>query len=96
MLVVGLFLYTSSALAEEPSVELGKQLFNDSALGASTNVTSCGSCHPNGKGLEEAGYNPELAKMINRCIEAPLKGEPLDEDSEAMKSLMAYIKTLDK
>lgn len=96
MLAAGLFLYASSALAEEPSVELGKKLFNDSALGASKNQANCGSCHQNGEGMEEAGYNPELTVIINRCIKGPLQGEALQEDSVAMKSLIAYIKSFDK
>lgn len=96
ILATGLFCHASSALAEEPSAELGKQLFNDSSLGSSKNAASCGSCHRNGEGMEEAGYNPELTEMINRCIKGPLQGEALPEDSVEMKSLVDYIKTLDK
>jgi mono/diheme cytochrome c family protein len=96
MVAIGLFLYTSLAVAEKPSVEMGKQLFNDPGLGASTTPTNCGSCHPNGEGMEKAGAKLGLAKMINGCIKGPLKGEPLSEESVAMESLMAYIRSLDK
>ncbi|MBU0946737.1 MAG: hypothetical protein KJ804_06355 [Proteobacteria bacterium] len=93
---MGLFSYTSSAHAEEPSVARGKQLFYDSGLGTSKNSTNCGSCHPNGEGMEKAGTKSGLAEMINRCIKGPLQGEPLSEESVTMESLIAYIKSLEK
>ncbi len=91
-----LLLYGSSALAEKPSVDMGKELFNNPGLGASQNAISCGACHPNGEGMEKAGANPQLAAMINRCIQGPLKGEALSEKSVAMESLKMYLKSLAK
>ena len=91
-----LLLCFSSAWAEKPSIELGEKLFNNPRLGASMNDTSCASCHPGGKGMEKAGANPRLAKMINMCIRGPLKGEPLNEETVAMQSLKMYLKSLAK
>ncbi len=96
VLAVGLVLCSYSAWAGKPSVELGEKLFNQPGLGASENATSCGSCHPQGKGMEKAGANPQLAAMINRCIQGPLKGEEINEKTEAMESLKMYIKSLAK
>ena len=97
-LVVILSLLVSSAgypvAAEGPSVELGKKLFNDQTLGGATGSVSCNTCHPGGKGLAEAGQNPDLAAMVNRCIAGPLKGQKIAPDSVEMKSLLLYIKTL--
>jgi cytochrome c553 len=96
VLAAALLFYGSAALAEQPSVERGKELFNNPGLGASQNAISCGACHPGGEGMEKAGANPQLAAMINRCIKGPLKGEPLDENTVAMKSLEMYLKSLAK
>ena len=68
ILAAGLVFCSYSAWAEKPSVDLGEKLFNNPGLGASENATSCGTCHPQGKGMEKAGANPQLAAMINRCI----------------------------
>ena len=80
--------------AEEASVEEGKKLFSSSELG--TNGRSCATCHPGGKGLEEAGKSTdeELTEMVNQCIRKPLQGKGLDEGSAEMKSLVAYIKSV--
>jgi hypothetical protein len=80
--------------AEEPSVELGKRLFNEKTLGGATGSVSCATCHPGGKGLEKAAQNPDLAAVVNRCIAGPLKGQKIAPDSVEMKSLLLYIKTL--
>ena len=95
-LIAALLLYGSGALAEKPSVELGEKLFNNAGLGASQNAISCATCHPNGQGMEKAGANPRLKKMINMCIKGPLKGEPLHEETAAMKSLEMYLKSMAK
>ena len=80
--------------AEGASVEEGKKLFSNPELG--TNGRSCATCHPEGKGLKEAGKSTdeELTEMVNRCIRKPLQGKGLDEDSAEMKSLVAYIKSV--
>lgn len=80
--------------AEAPSAAYGKKLFNDSALGGSTNSKSCNSCHPSGKGLESAWSRPGLVQTINRCITVPLKGMVIAENSVEMQSLKLYIESL--
>ena len=89
-------LLSTSVLAEEASVELGQKLFNNPGLGASQNAISCSACHPDGKGLEKAGKKSNLTAMINKCIAGPLKGEALNEETVAMKSLRMYIQSLGK
>ncbi|MBI5556193.1 MAG: hypothetical protein HY885_00990 [Deltaproteobacteria bacterium] len=88
--------FSAPLSAEEASVELGQKLFNNPGLGASKNDKSCNSCHENGKGMDKAGKNPELALMINKCIKGPLQGEGISEDSVAMRSLKLYIQSLAK
>jgi len=68
------------------------QLFKDPALGGSTNDKSCNTCHPDGKGLENAGANIETT--IQACIQKALGGKPLAADSQQMKDLVAYIASL--
>ncbi|HUL00186.1 MAG TPA: cytochrome C [Nitrospirota bacterium] len=75
-----------------PSVAAGKVLFNDPKLG--TSGKACGTCHPNGSGLEKAGAISDLPKMVNNCISKPLKGKPLDVKSSEMQSLVLYIKSI--
>jgi len=84
----------NASAAEPPSVAYGKKLFNDPALGGSTNSKSCNSCHPLGKGLETAGSRPGLVQTINRCITVPLKGKAIAENSVEMQSLRLYIESL--
>jgi len=86
LLITFAFGYTGS------NVERGKKLFNDPTLGGSENEISCNTCHPDGKGLEKVGEN--LEDVINLCIERPLKGKPLDRDSQDMRDIVTYIKSL--
>ncbi|MFH1217388.1 MAG: cytochrome c peroxidase [Pseudomonadota bacterium] len=88
--------FSLPAQAEEPSLELGKQLFNNPGLGASTNDKSCNSCHPDGKGLEKADANQQLTQIINKCIKGPMQGEGINEETVAMKSLKLYLQSLAK
>jgi cytochrome c len=80
------------AAQSEATIEKGKALFNDSKLG--TSGKSCNSCHPDGKGLEKSGSNPDLEATINGCITIPLKGKALDPKSVEMQSLVLYLKSL--
>ncbi len=89
-------LFAGLAVATDASVELGEKLFNDPALGGSLNDKSCGSCHPGGEALDEASGQANLSEMINFCIERPLKGKKLQNDSAEMQSLLMYIKSLNK
>ena len=82
----------------------GKALFNDPKLAGGTAGKSCNSCHPDGKGLENAGMKKEfnlagkkqegLKEAINTCIENALKGKAIDKKSQEMKDLATYIKSL--
>ncbi len=86
----------SSFASEKSTVDLGKKLFNDRALGGSTNDTSCTTCHKDGKGLENASKNQKISKIINQCITGPLKGSKIDGRSVEMRSLKMYIETFNK
>ncbi|MCF8383555.1 MAG: cytochrome C [Chlorobium sp.] len=95
MLVTASMAFFGSAIAADvPSFAHGKKLFNDPALGGSTNSMSCNSCHPSGKGLEHAWKNPKLAETINVCITGQLTGKALPLDSMEMRSLVLYIRSL--
>ncbi len=88
------------------NVEKGKALFNDSKAFGGTAGKSCGSCHPNGQGLEKsaakkewknpAGVWSSLEDATNVCIMMANKGKAIDPKSEQMKDLVAYIKSLGK
>ncbi|MCI4626375.1 MAG: hypothetical protein L3V56_10495 [Candidatus Magnetoovum sp. WYHC-5] len=99
-----LLLLTGLSFAQ--NVENGKKLFNDPSFGSSTNDKSCNSCHPNGKGLEQSGKKEKIIIMgkelhsleeaVNMCIEGPLSGKAIKIDSQEMKDIVAYIKSLTK
>ena len=72
----------------------GKQLFNDPQFAGSINASSCSGCHPGGKGLGNAGSNPQLFSVINTCITGLPGGQAIAEDSEEMLSLKGYIESL--
>jgi len=84
----------SGSKAGSGDVERGKMLFNDATLGGSTNNKSCGSCHPGGEGLENV--SGDIADTVNRCIKNALAGPGMDMDSQDMKDIIAYIKSLKK
>lgn len=80
----------------------GKALFRDAHFAGGTKA--CNSCHPNGKGLGNAGSKKEftimgktqksLAEAVNFCIVGASKGKAIDPKSEQMKDMVAYIKSL--
>jgi len=80
--------------AGKTSAEMGEKLFSDPALAGSTNDKSCNSCHAKGEGLEKAGDNKKLSKIINQCITGPLKGNKIDGRTAEMRSLKKYIKSI--
>jgi cytochrome c peroxidase len=86
----------SSGWAEEKaSVETGKKLFSDPALGGAGNTKTCSTCHAGGKGLEKAGQKENLAEMINSCVAGPLQGKTLDTKGAKIESLLLYIKSME-
>lgn len=98
LLVFGLLIMITLVYAGG-SVENGKKLFNDTTFAGSTNDRTCNSCHPGGKGLEDVAEDyakkPEaLKKQVNACIKAPLQGKSISADSQQMKDITAYMKSL--
>jgi len=76
----------------------GYKIFHSQITG--TNGISCDMCHPDAANTHPETYpkfqtqlkKPALLRdIINWCIEKPLEGTPLPEDSEEMKALEAYI-----
>lgn len=96
---LGLVFAVASAAGE---AEKGKALFNDAKFAGG--MKSCGSCHPNGKGLEKSGDKKEfqimgqtqksLEEAVNACIVNANKGKAIDVKSDQMKQMVAYIKSL--
>jgi len=94
----------SFAFAATGDAAKGKALFNDPKLGGAPGEKSCGTCHPDGKGLEKAAGKKEfnlggktqksLEEAINMCVANAIKGKALDPKSDQMKNLVAYIKSL--
>lgn len=94
--VIAVCLVFSFALAAG-DVAKGKVLFNDPKFAGGTSGKSCNSCHPDGEGLENAGMKENsLEETVNMCIENALNGEALDTQSQEMKDIVAYIKSLGK
>jgi len=100
MVVLLMLVFTSSVVFAGGSVERGKALFNDPSLG--TNGKSCNSCHPNGARIDGRKKNyrimgnklGSIEDAANFCIKMALKGTPLAKDSQKMKDLSAYLRTL--
>jgi cytochrome c len=98
MVVVGL----ASSFAFSQDVEKGKALFNNPSFAGGKNA--CNSCHPNGRGLERAGAKTgfnvtgktqnSIEEAVNFCIVNASKGKAIPLDSQEMKDLVAYIKSL--
>lgn len=99
----GLMLSTAFAMKHTPE-ERGKTLFNDPTLGGGTSGKSCGTCHPDGTGLEKAADKKEfnimgkkqmgMEEAINFCIVNALGGKAIDPKSDQMKDMTAYMKSL--
>ena len=78
--------------------EMGEKLWGATALG--TSGMACGTCHPNGTGLKKepfpkyvnmTGDIVTMDQMINFCMMNPMKGKPLEWNSQEMTALAAYI-----
>ena len=106
LLAAAIFLFASAltlAFAQQSSqVEKGRVLFNDPAFAGGKK--SCNSCHPDGKGLEQAGMKTRFSIMgleqnsleeaINVCIVNANKGNAIDVNSAEMQEMVSYIKSL--
>jgi hypothetical protein len=96
-LIAFVMLFASAVLAAHHTPEdRGKTLFNDAKLGGGTSGKSCGTCHPDGKGLDKIGGMDEgkMQERVNNCIAKPLQGKALDVKSEQMKDLVSYLKSI--
>jgi cytochrome c len=101
LIATGLLFTTAWA---EGDIEKGKALFNDTEFAGATSGKSCNTCHPNGKGVEKAGDKKEfnimgkkqssLEEAVNICIEMAIKGKAIDTESDQMKDIVTYIKSL--
>lgn len=99
LIAIAMLLASVVFAAQLTSEERGKALFNDTKLGGGTTGKSCGSCHPDGKGLEginqkESKIPSGLEEMVNNCVTQALKGTALDVKSEQMQDLVSYLKTI--
>lgn len=95
-----LVILSATGIAYSGDVEKGKALFNDSKLG--TNGKSCNTCHTGGKDIDGSKKTFNIldeqlnspGDAVNFCIENAMDGNPLDSNSEDMKNIVSYIKTL--
>jgi len=93
---------TAAAEGPQPSVEMGKKLFSDPALG--TNGKTCATCHASdaaiaGLASKKSWFGGEagtLEQAVNICIKGPLEGKPLAEDSVEARSIAMFMKSLIK
>jgi cytochrome c len=84
--------------------ERGKTHFDNSEFAGGNKA--CNSCHPNGRGLEEAGTKSSFAVMggqqasleeaINMCIAYGNKGDVLKVTATEIQEIVSYIKSLSK
>ncbi|UCG77833.1 MAG: hypothetical protein JSV21_09685 [Nitrospirota bacterium] len=100
LLITLALIYICAALSLA-DISQGKKLFEDPKFAGSTNNKSCNSCHPDGRGLENASGKPQYSIMgsnlssleatVNVCIKKALKGKPLEHNSSEMKDIVEYI-----
>lgn len=81
-------------------VDQGNAIFHSSKLLGGSIGVSCDMCHPNAANTHpetypkyqvQLGRVAMLRDMINWCIENPVRGRPLPDDSPKLKALEAYI-----
>ncbi len=104
LVVLTVLTFSVAVAMEHTPEERGKAYFNDPHFAGGT--TACSSCHPDGKGLENAagkktlmtpaGAAGTLEEAINICIVNANKGRALDLKSREMQDMVAYIKSLGK
>lgn len=101
MVALGL-LFSGAFAAKHLAEERGKALFNDPKFAGG--IKSCNACHPGGRGLEKSADKKEfrimgktqksLEEAVNFCIVHANKGKAIAVDSQEMKDIVAYIKSL--
>ena len=102
VLVMAVCLSVPVMALKHKSDERGKALFMDKSFAGGKKA--CNSCHPNGRGLKKAGTKKmfgimgktqnRLEEAVNFCIVNANKGKTIKEDSDEMKEIVAYIKSL--
>lgn len=101
MVALGL-LFSGAFAGKHLPEERGKALFNDPKFAGG--IKSCNACHPGGRGLEKSADKKEfrimgktqksLEEAVNVCIVHANKGKAIAVDSQEMKDIVAYIKSL--
>ena len=96
------FSITMSYATQHNAEDRGKAHFDNPTFAGGKK--SCGTCHPEGRGLEGAGAKAKFSIMggeqssleeaINVCIVNANKGKALDVNSSEMQELTSYIKSL--
>ncbi|MEN8231521.1 MAG: hypothetical protein ABFR35_02435 [Thermodesulfobacteriota bacterium] len=96
--------FTLAVAEHQTPAERGKIHFNNPDFAGGKR--SCNSCHPNGKGLEEAGKKSSFTKMggqlasledaVNMCIIHANEGDVLKVVVNEMQEIVSYIKSLGK
>lgn len=87
---------------EAADVKKGEALFKDPNFAGGKR--SCDTCHPGGRGLKDAGAKKvfgimggtqnSLEEAVNVCIEKANLGKAIGLESEEMKDIVSYIKSL--
>jgi cytochrome c len=104
LLLVFVLSFSCAFANQQTAEERGKALFNDPSFAGG--IKSCNKCHPNGRGLEEAGSKTKfnimgeeqnsLEEAINICIVNANKGNAIDVDSSEMQDMISYIRSLEQ
>jgi len=104
VLVMMFFACSDASAAGDTAVENGAALFANPAF--ADGKKSCDACHPNGKGLEASGtkasyyifgeFQNSLEEAVNVCLVQANHGKAIPVDSQEMKDVVSYIKSLGK
>jgi thiosulfate dehydrogenase len=88
------------AASTQQFVDYGKKVFHDAKAVGGTVGISCDMCHPDGANTHPETYPKYqvqlgrvalLRDMINWCIENPVRGKPLPDDSDEIRGMEAYV-----
>ncbi len=104
LVIVALALVAPVVLAGEGSVERGKKYFEDPSFAGGKKACNNKRCHRDGRGIKDAGKKTKftifgrnadsLEGAVNICIVNANKGKAIPEDSQEMKDIVAFIKSL--
>ena len=104
MLLIFAFSFTLVSAKNHTPEERGKAHFDNPAFAGGQK--SCSTCHPNGRGLGEAGaktafsimggQQASLEEAVNMCIANANKGNVLKVVATEMQEIVSYIKSLGK